>query len=285
MAESKKPPQLIINPEMLDSLEEDLTIEQIGKLFLGIRDYYRHGGKIDTGDKLVNIALRPFVNFLDTNNKKYNEKVEKRRQAGLQGNKKRWGEQNIANATDATNVLANIANATDATELSQKSLNIDINKNLNINQNLNVDVDVNSIVATTTTDPFWVIQKWNGMAREYGLPKAFNIPETKQAICDVLNFCVSHLGYKSGKDAVNAIFDKITASSYCIEHKANVQWVFDKFTVVKLLQGNYDNANPSIRPTAKMRDAAMNAETLKLQSEIDCEALARQYQSQSENNL
>jgi hypothetical protein len=69
----------------LDSLDilDDMTTDQVGQLFLAIRDY--KNGKEPKLSKLLQIAFHPIKNYLDRDKEKWEEEIAKRKAAGRKG--------------------------------------------------------------------------------------------------------------------------------------------------------------------------------------------------------
>lgn len=108
-------------------IEED--IEQEG---LRLRLYQAIPRYAFTGEEPQDPAMRVLFSFirrqLDRDSRKYEEKIDKRREAGRKGNEKRWGKK------EESQTVANIANAT---KTSQMVANIADNNNGNVNGNVN----------------------------------------------------------------------------------------------------------------------------------------------------
>ena len=107
-----------------EDIIEDLTDEEVGKLFKAIFAYVNHGvAEQFDGRTGLGVAFKTIRRQIDVNRKKYEQVVEKRRNAA----KKRWEKQNPEAQSDA--------NASFAMH--------NVNDNVNVNDNDNVNVNVN----------------------------------------------------------------------------------------------------------------------------------------------
>ena len=103
---------------------EDLTDEEVGQLFKAIFAYVNHGSDVRfDGRSGVGVAFKTIRRQIDVNRKKYEQVVEKRRNAA----KKRWEKQNSDAQSDANAYFAMH----------------NVNDNVNVNDNDNVNDIVN----------------------------------------------------------------------------------------------------------------------------------------------
>ena len=122
---------------------EYLTIEQRGILLTAIMSY-QTGKDIPEMDPLTHMAYSFISSDMRRDNEKYEEVVQKRKEAGRKGGQK-TAQANQANATFAQANQANQANADD-------NVNVNVNDNVNDNENVNdsVNVCVNDNVPANT---------------------------------------------------------------------------------------------------------------------------------------
>ncbi len=85
---------------------DKMTDEQAGVLFKAIY-HYQLNGELPVLDFAIEMAVTPFINQFKRNNEKYEQVVEKRKQAGSMGGKQKVA--NVANATIAKQKVANVA--------------------------------------------------------------------------------------------------------------------------------------------------------------------------------
>lgn len=112
----------VLYTENIEQMEM-LTMEQRGALYTAIM-YYATGRELPMMDALTSMAFSIIRAQLDKNNKKYEETVSKRREAGRLGG--------LAKADNAKQNVANVASATDA---KQNVANVADNDNVNVNDN------------------------------------------------------------------------------------------------------------------------------------------------------
>ncbi len=130
---------------------ELLGFEQRGILFTALM-YYAAGRELPEMDAVTSMAFSFIRAQIDKDTKKYEETVNKRREAGRLGglakaDNAKQDVANVAHATDAKHVQANLANATDA---KQPQANVADNDNVNDNVN---DNDKKSIARTSRFVP------------------------------------------------------------------------------------------------------------------------------------
>jgi len=118
----------------IDLLEviDELTDEQAGKLFKAIKDFML-GKELDL-DPIIKVAFHPIKTHLLRDSGKYDEVVQKRKEAGVKG-----ARQKLANAEIQKQMLAN------AKTNKQSLANLADNVNDNVNGNDNVNDNVNDI--------------------------------------------------------------------------------------------------------------------------------------------
>lgn len=140
-----------------------LTDEEFGKL-MRMAFLYHMGEKIDPPPDLIMAweFLKVQFNYDD---KKYQEIVKKRSEAGKIGNLRRWGEK-----SQNSQEVANIANATFVSQNSQEVANIADNVNVNVNDNVNnkenILTDIKEKVAPTEVVATLTITEQKKIARE-----------------------------------------------------------------------------------------------------------------------
>ena len=103
-----------------EDIIEDLTDEEVGKLFKAIFAYVNHGvAEQFDGRTGLGVAFKTIRRQIDVNRKKYEQVVEKRRNAA----KKRWEKQNPEAQSDANASFAmhNVNDNVDASDASQPS--------------------------------------------------------------------------------------------------------------------------------------------------------------------
>ena len=125
---AKKSDSLIIYTAYADKFQK-LTDEQFGQLMRAIIEYQRTGAAPDMSDKdtAVELAFDVIKFDLDANNEKYEATVEKRREAGAKGGKKK--------AENYNNDKQNEANLANASKCKQSQANQADNDNVNDNDN------------------------------------------------------------------------------------------------------------------------------------------------------
>lgn len=130
---------------------ELLGLEQRGILFTSLM-YYAAGRELPEMDAVTSMAFSFIRAQIDKDTKKYEETVNKRREAGRLGglakaDNAKHDAANMAHATDAKQVQANLANATDA-----KQTQVNVPDNEYDNDNVN-DKDKKSISRTSRFNP------------------------------------------------------------------------------------------------------------------------------------
>ena len=129
----------VLYTENIEQMEM-LTMEQRGALYTAIM-YYATGRELPMMDALTSMAFSIIRAQLDKNNKKYEETVNKRREAGRLGglakaDNAKQTVANVASATDAKQEVANLANATCAKQnVANVADNDYVNDNVNVNDN------------------------------------------------------------------------------------------------------------------------------------------------------
>lgn len=124
-----------------EDIIEELTDEEVGQLFKAIFAYVNREDVVHfDGRSGVGVAFKTIRKQIDVNRKKYEQVVEKRRNAA----KKRWEKQNSDAQSDANASFA-MHNVNDnVNENDNDNVNVNDNENGNErNDNVNVNVNVN----------------------------------------------------------------------------------------------------------------------------------------------
>lgn len=106
---------------------DKMSNEQAGVLFKAIYHYQVYG-TLPELDFSIEMAVTPFINQFKRNNEKYEQVIEKRKQAGSLGGKQKVA--NVANATSAKQKVANVAvsvNVSDS-DSDSDSVNVSVNE-------------------------------------------------------------------------------------------------------------------------------------------------------------
>lgn len=223
-------------------IEED--IEQEG---LRLRLYQAIPKYAFTGEEPQDPAMRVLFSFirrqLDRDNKKYEEKIEKRREAGRKGNEKRWGKKE-----ESSQMVANIANATNS---SQMVANIAVNNNGNVNTN-DKDLKAPNGAMSPGGDAALPPKKtkveidydklknfWNTTMQIRAIPQIKEMTPARMAM--VRARCEEY-----GKQAVFDVIKKSAESSFLNGGGSkgqvyNFDWIFRPNNFPKVLEGNYEN--------------------------------------------
>ncbi len=123
------------------SYEEQLTMltdEQAGRLLKSIYVYVRTGEKQPCEDTMVNLMLSVIGHQLDIDARKYEEKLERRKEAGRKGGIQKA--KNLANASNAKNDVANASNAINF--LANVAEDEDVDDDVYVDDDEDVDVNV-----------------------------------------------------------------------------------------------------------------------------------------------
>lgn len=101
----------------MQELTDDLTDEQKGQLLQVIFDYVT-GKELNISDKLVKVTFTSIKQQLDRDGLKWEEKKQKRSEAGKKGMQSRWGNKNN-NVIDVNNKNNNVIEVTDKTNYQE----------------------------------------------------------------------------------------------------------------------------------------------------------------------
>ena len=133
-----------------EDIIEDLTDEEVGQLFKAIFAYVNHGvARQFDGRTGLGVAFKTIRRQIDVNRKKYEQVVEKRRNAA----KKRWEKQNSEAQSDA--------NASFAMHNVNDNVNDNDNVNVNVNgneKNVNVNDNVDASDASQPSADFSAVE-------------------------------------------------------------------------------------------------------------------------------
>ena len=147
MCEDKN--SFVVYAEIKETIDE-LTDEEVGKLFRGMVEYQATGEAPEfTG--VLKFAFIPVRQQMDRNNSKWQRTRERRAEAGRRGGVKsgesRRNEANEANEANASNEKHDEANEANASGFgsneANEAVNVNDNVNVNVNGNVNVNVPVN----------------------------------------------------------------------------------------------------------------------------------------------
>ena len=139
----------VVYAEIKETIDE-LTDEEVGKLFRGMVEYQATGEAPEfTG--VLKFAFIPVRQQMDRNNSKWQRTRERRAEAGRRGGVKsgesRRNEANEANEANASNEKHDEANEANASGFgsneANEAVNVNDNVNVNVNGNVNVNVPVN----------------------------------------------------------------------------------------------------------------------------------------------
>ena len=131
-----------------EDIIEDLTDEEVGQLFKAIFAYVNHGvARQFDGRTGLGVAFKTIRRQIDVNRKKYEQVVEKRRNAA----KKRWEKQNSEAQSDANASFA------------MHNVNVNDNDNVNVNvngneKNVNVNDNVDASDASQPSADFSAVE-------------------------------------------------------------------------------------------------------------------------------
>ena len=147
MCEEKN--SFVVYAEIKETIDE-LTDEEVGKLFRGMVEY-QTTGKVPEFTGILKFAFIPVRQQMDRNNSKWQRTRERRAEAGRRGGVKsgesRRNEANEANEANASNEKHDEANEANASGFgsneANEAVNVNDNVNVNVNGNVNVNVPVN----------------------------------------------------------------------------------------------------------------------------------------------
>ena len=136
----------VVYAEIKETIDE-LTDEEVGKLFRGMVEY-QATGEIPELTGILKFAFIPVRQQMDRNNSKWQRTRERRAEAGRRGGVKsgesRRNEANEANASNEKHDEANEVNASGfGSNEANEAVNVNDNVNVNVNGNVNVNVPVN----------------------------------------------------------------------------------------------------------------------------------------------
>ena len=145
MCEEKN--SFVVYAEIKETIDE-LTDEEVGKLFRGMVEY-QATGEVPEFTGILKFAFIPVRQQMDRNNSKWQRTRERRAEAGRRGGVKsgesRRNEANEANEANASNEKHDEANEANASGFGSNEANeaVNVNDNVNVNGNVNVNVPVN----------------------------------------------------------------------------------------------------------------------------------------------
>lgn len=147
MCEDKN--SFVVYAEIKETIDE-LTDEEVGKLFRGMVEY-QATGEVPEFTGILKFAFIPVRQQMDRNNSKWQRTRERRAEAGRRGGVKsgesRRNEANEANEANASNEKRDEANEANASGFgsneANEAVNVNDNVNVNVNGNVNVNVPVN----------------------------------------------------------------------------------------------------------------------------------------------
>ncbi len=121
----------ILYSSMLQSTKK-LSLEQKGLLFEMIIHYHTTGEVLEVDDLAVDIYFDLIKNQMDRDKQKYEDKTEKRREAGKKGGRPKKSEEDVENQTEAKKANGFDEKAKKANGFLEK-----LNDNENVNENVN----------------------------------------------------------------------------------------------------------------------------------------------------
>ena len=235
-----------------------LSIEQKGRL-LDCIFLKALGEPIDISDDPVLAMAFAFVEErMDSNAAKYEQIVEKRREAGRKGaiktNQKRWGDNQQLSAESA-----NADNCRQNRQTSAKSANSNSNSKSN---SKSIDTPVSKDTSVSDNNLFSDLDKSKSLSFENDAEAKFHkeiirffndtIKNSKSQIPVIKTIAGQRKGFLNGrmreygKDAVLTVIKKAAVSDFLngCGNKAFVasfDWIFRPTNFPKVLEGNYDN--------------------------------------------
>lgn len=123
-----------------------LTNEQFGLLVRLLLAYQATDEIPEIDDALVSMAFDVIKVDLDQNNDKYQETIDKRKEAGRKAAEKRWGKDEIANDSNAINRIPNVTNASNNSNVKNRMRNI-----ANMHDSVSVSVSVSDYIKKNTS--------------------------------------------------------------------------------------------------------------------------------------
>ena len=272
---------------------EMLTDEQRGILTLALLYYGRDGQEPDfKGDHIVNVAFLALKGQIDEDNRKYEETIKRRSEAGKKGMSSRWTkEENTADNTVITddnknnNVITNITNDNNVIN--------GITKITDTVTDTVTDTDTISPNGDNNNSPLNSYE-FNGLSEKSDPPEEKPPAEAKkrepkitEQIKDMFNsICVSYPKVRNlseGREkAINArlkkysiddfreLFEKAEQSDFLKgsnsrDWSATFDWLICDKNIAKTLDGYYDN---------KSRSPTQNAKVIPVsKTQADCERI------------
>jgi hypothetical protein len=130
-----------------------LSDEQAGILFKALFTYVVNKTELTTTDKLIQLVFIAMRNDIDRDSAKYDSICEKRRLAGIEGNKKRWDKdlsqksQMRANAPKCSQVIANVADNNNNNDNNNDIINKESKKKVALSFTDKQDEEYNSFLS------------------------------------------------------------------------------------------------------------------------------------------
>lgn len=224
----------------IDEVLASLTNEQKGILFQIIIDYEKNGNVPEIKDPVVKIAFIPIRQDLDMNNKKWEDEVNARKEAGRKGGlakasnaknnvaKSSKGKQKVAKVSNAKNNVANVADNEYEYEYVNENVNEndnippispqgewDYNKHSNLENTkhiLNTGIYKDAELLKDHPDLWECIKKWMKY-KDAKKPRTNNHYQDDISIGTLINTFIKH-SQNSGEEAVIQIVDESIASNY-----------------------------------------------------------------------
>jgi len=211
---TNKKKSFLLHIDSLDILD-DLTNGQAGVLFKAIKAY-QHNEDFPL-DSIVKVAFSPFKNQFIRDDEKYIKTCERRAIAGSKG-----GKQKVANASKCKQELANVADSNNK------------NKNKTKNKSDNYSKDIYQQVADAYNEVF------------PHLPQVVKVSQKRKShISASITEFKKDYGFDSADNWKN-LFYHAAKSDYLMGKvngwSMNFDFVINKANLLKIIEGNYDNA-------------------------------------------
>lgn len=210
---------------------QKLTDAQFGQLIRIILKYQMDGIDPIIEDAAVSLAFDVIRYDIDINTQKYNEKIEKKREAGAKG-----GKQKVANAKNDKQSVAKVADAKNA---KQKVANQADNEHVHDNVHDNDYISASSADIYTDDAVADVVSAYNSLCPDFAkaaipkdITKRYKFVDSIRAV----SLCFS-------LPEVTSSFERAARSDFLKtrEWKVTLEWILDHIDEIN--SGKYDNTH------------------------------------------
>ena len=259
--EKKKEEGFIVHFSTYDTAVEDLTLEQMGELFVKLGRYHFYGEDVSSDDKGVRMVLKMVKPYMKSASERYEEAVKngmKGKSHGIKGGRPRKGE--TREEYDARR-LERVRMLEARAESPPKPLNTNRNRNIDNDIDKNIDKEIDTDIEIKKTAD---------------IDNNTNVKNNTST--ELISNSISILNSESGSSQLRSLktaYEEETYPQEVIEDNSNVDELDESAgnylgSIEEIMRGEgHSNLTPPNTPILLQREPSKNEIIAAIRSEVD----------------